>query len=320
MRSGGAPLKECMKFHFSELSVECQVAIVKAANVGRNCRADAEQFCGNVSPAKGAVAECMKAHVSVLSPACRTALVEAGGFGSHVAAPPTQPPKVAVSPTQPPASRVESPNSEPQVSSGTGFFITSDGSILTNAHVVKDCTEIKVATKRGTFVTATVSAMDTTNDLALLKADARPDEVAALGLTPRLGDPVEAFGYPLADLLSTSGNFSLGNISALSGLRDDSRYLQVSVPVQPGNSGGPLLDQHGNVVGIVSAKLNALKVMARTEGDIPQNVNFALKASVATNFLQTNDVNFALGESTQVMEPSDLAQRAKAISVFVVCR
>jgi S1-C subfamily serine protease len=161
--------------------------------------------------------------------------------------------------------------------------------------------------------------MDTINDLALLKADTRPDEVAAFQLTPRLGDPVEAFGYPLADLLSTSGNFSLGNISALSGLGDDSRYLQISVPVQPGNSGGPLLDQHGNVVGIVSAKLNA-QVMFRKEGDIPENVNFALKASVATNFLQTNDVNFALGESTQVMEPSDLAQRAKAISVFVVCR
>jgi serine protease Do len=162
--------------------------------------------------------------------------------------------------------------------------------------------------------------MDAINDLALLKADARPDDVGAFRLTPHLGEPVEAFGYPLADLLSTSGNFSLGNISALSGLRDDSRYLQISVPVQPGNSGGPLLDQHGNVVGIVSSKLNALKIMARTEGDIPQNVNFALKATVAANFLQTNDVNFALGESTRVMEPSDLAQRAKAISVFVVCQ
>jgi serine protease Do len=131
---------------------------------------------------------------------------------------------------------------------------------------------------------------------------------------------VEAFGYPLADILATSGNFSLGNTSALSGLGDDSRYLQISVPVQPGNSGGPLLDQHGNVVGMVSAKLNALKVMHRTEGDIPQNVNFALRASVAASFLQTNDIKFAIGESMQVMEPPDLAERAKAISVFVECR
>ena len=106
-------------------------------------------------------------------------------------------PKVAVSPAQPPAPRVKSPKAEPkQVSSGTGFFITSDGSILTNAHVVKDCTEIKVVTKAGTFVKATVSAMDAINDLALLRADTHPHEVAALLLTPRLGDPVEAFGYP----------------------------------------------------------------------------------------------------------------------------
>lgn len=155
-------------------------------------------------------------------------------------------PKVAVSPAQPPAPRVESPKAEPkQVSSGTGFFITSDGSILTNAHVVKDCTEIKVVTKAGTFVKATVSAMDAINDLALLRADTHPHEVAALQLTPRLGDPVEAFGYPFADLLSTSGNFSLGNISALSGLGDDSRYLQISVPVQPGNSGGRCLINMG---------------------------------------------------------------------------
>jgi S1-C subfamily serine protease len=157
------------------------------------------------------------------------------------------------------------------------------------------------------------------NDLALLKANARPDKVAALRLTPRLGEAVEAFGYPLADLLSTSGNFSLGNISALSGLADDSRYLQISVPVQPGNSGGPLLDQHGNVVGVVSEKLSARFVM-RTKGDIPENVNFAVKASVAADFLQTNDIKFAAGDSTQAMESPDLAEQAKAMSVFVECR
>jgi S1-C subfamily serine protease len=306
----GGPLKECMKSHFSELSIDCQMAIVRAADVGRSCSADAEQFCSNVIPSKGTVAECMKAHASVLSPACREALAKAGGLG----------PRVAVSPTQPPAPRVEAPKGGPkQVSTGTGFFITNDGSILTNAHVVKDCTEIKIATKAGTFVPATLSAMDAINDLALLRADVRPNAVATFRLTSRLGEPVEAFGYPFVDLLSTSGNFSLGNISALSGLGDDSRYLQISVPVQPGNSGGPLLDQHGNVVGIVSEKLNAAYVM-RTKGEIPENVNFALKASVAANFLQTNDVNFALGESAQVVEPPDLAKRAKAISVFVVCR
>ena len=72
-----------------------------------------------------------------------------------------------------------------------------------------------------------------------------PKRVAALRIGTRLGEGVEAFGFPHSDLLSTSGNFTLGNVAALTGLHDDSRYLQVSVPVQAGNSGGPLLDGSG---------------------------------------------------------------------------
>ena len=206
------------------------------------------------------------------------------------------------------------------VSSGTGFYVNSDGSVLTNAHVVKDCSEIAVSSKAGAFSTASVVAVDAANDLALLRPTEHPEKVAALRAMPRLGESVELFGYPLADLLSSSGNFSLGNISALSGLGDDSRYLQISTPVQPGNSGGPLLDQHGNLIGIVSSKLNALKMMIRNNGDIPQNVNFAIKASVAETFLQSNSVKFVAGDAVQAMEAPDLADLAKALSVFVVCR
>jgi len=96
---------------------------------------------------------------------------------------------------------------------------------------------------------------------------------------------VAAFGYPHADLLSTSGNFTQGSVTALAGMGDDSRYLQISTPVQAGNSGGPLLDQNGNLVGIVTFKLNALK-MAQASGDLPQNVNFALKASIIASPFQ----------------------------------
>jgi|SRR5271166_1926137 len=205
-----------------------------------------------------------------------------------------------------------------EISSGTGFYVTRDGYVLTNAHVVNGCSEIRVETKPGAFTTARLSARDTTNDLALLKIEATLDK-AGFRFTARLGDEVEAFGYPLAGILATSGNFSVGNITALSGLGDDSRYIQISVPVQPGNSGGPLLDQQGNLVGIVSAKLNALKFMAYTKGDIPQNVNFAIRALVAANFLQTNIIKFELGERTQAMQPADLADEAKAISVHLEC-
>ena len=220
-----------------------------------------------------------------------------------------------------PIAASSSPMPSPKlVSSGTGFYVNSDGSVLTNAHVVKDCSEIAVSSKAGAFSTASVVAVDAANDLALLRTTEHPEKVAALRAMPRLGKSVESFGYPLADLLSSSGNFSLGNISALSGLGDDSRYLQISTPVQPGNSGGPLLDQHGNLIGIVSSKLNALKMMIRNDGDIPQNVNFAIKASVAETFLQSNSVKFVAGDAVQAMEAPDLADLAKALSVFVVCR
>ena len=109
-------------------------------------------------------------------------------------------------------------------------------------------------------------------------------------------------------------------MSALVGIGEDSRYLQISTPVQPGNSGGPLLDQSGNLVGVVSAKLDALKMMVATNGDIPQNVNFAIKASIAANFLEANGVAYATGGATQPMQPADLADQAKAMSVFVECQ
>ena len=80
-----------------------------------------------------------------------------------------------------------------------------------------------------------------------------------------------------------------------------------------------MLDQQGNLVGIVSAKLNALEIMAYTKGDIPQNVNFAIRALVAANFLQSNNIKFELGEGTQAMQPADLAEEAKAISVHLEC-
>jgi serine protease Do len=167
---------------------------------------------------------------------------------------------------------------------------------------------------------AKVIARDVRNDLALLSSTLTTKKPAAFRTSIRLGEGVEAFGYPLTDVLAKSGNFTLGNVSALVGMGEDSRYLQISVPVQPGNSGGPLLDQNGNVVGVVSAKLNALKLMLVTNGDIPQNVNFAIRASIVTSFLDANSVAYATGSATQSMQSADLADQAKAMSAFIECR
>jgi S1-C subfamily serine protease len=178
-------------------------------------------------------------------------------------------------------------------SSGTGFFVTLDGTVVTNAHVVEGCSAIRVTSEQGATVVAKVVARDERNDLALLGTGLAAKKAAAFRTSIRLGEGVEAFGYPLTEVLAKAGNFTLGNVSALVGLGEDSRYLQISAPVQPGNSGGPLLDQNGNVVGVVSAKLNALKLMLVTQGDIAQNVNLAIKASIVASFLEANGVSTA---------------------------
>ncbi len=123
----------------------------------------------------------------------------------------------------------------------------------------------------------------------------------------------------LSEVLATSGNFTTGIVTALAGIGDDSRFYQISAPVQPGNSGGPLLDENGNLIGVVSSKLNFLSEI-KAQGDIPENVNFAIKASVVANFLQDNAIRFAIGEATQAMKGPDLADQAKALSAFIVCR
>jgi S1-C subfamily serine protease len=197
-------------------------------------------------------------------------------------------------------------------------YITSEGHIITNSHVVA-CSEIRVGTGEGNFETGRLVAKDTANDFALLKVNAKPTRLGALRFGVRLGEHVEAFGYPLSQVLATSGNFTTGNVTALAGIADDTRFSQISAPVQPGNSGGPLLDESGNLVGIVSSKLNFLSEI-KTQGDIPENVNFAIKASVAANFLQDNSIKFQIGEGTQVMTSPDLADEAKALSVYVECR
>ena len=122
-------------------------------------------------------------------------------------------------------------------------------------------------------------------------------------------------------MLASGGNVVTGNVTALAGLGDDSRFLQISAPVQPGNSGGPLFDRHGNVVGVVVAKLNALKIASAT-GDIPQNVNFAIKASVAIAFLDAQRLTHSDNGFSHLGPPlstPDIAARALTLAAQVVC-
>jgi hypothetical protein len=148
------------------------------------------------------------------------------------------------------------------------------------------------------------------------------ESVASFRHGPRLGEAVATYGFPYFGILSSSGNFTLGNITSMTGIGDDTRFLQMSTPIQPGNSGGPLLDMSGAVVGVVVAQLSAVNMMI-AGSSVPQNVNFAIHAPVATNFLSIKGVKPELLDTSsaapQALSPSDMADMAKKFTVQVIC-
>jgi S1-C subfamily serine protease len=168
--------------------------------------------------------------------------------------------------------------------SGTGFFITSDGYLVTNYHVVEDAENLSIKTRNG-LLPATLIKSDITNDLALLKVSGafRPLPLSRLAAA-QLGQAVFTIGFPNPDMQGLEPKLTRGEISSLAGMKDDPRHFQISVPVQPGNSGGPLVDLNGNVVGVVSMRMGDLRALKYT-GALPQNVNYAIKASVLSNLV-----------------------------------
>jgi len=170
--------------------------------------------------------------------------------------------------------------------SGSGFAITDDGFILTSAHVIKGAAQLRVLTRAGVLAAAVVK-VDAANDLALLKANGsfQPLPLAS-SRTVRLGQTVATVGFPNIGLQGFAPKLAKGEIAALSGVQDDPRFFQISVPIQPGNSGGALVDERGNVVGVVAAKLGAQAALAAS-GVLPENVNYAVRGTLVLSFLES---------------------------------
>jgi serine protease Do len=198
--------------------------------------------------------------------------------------------------------------------SGTGFFVAPNRVVTCN-HVVNGCTKaIQVRYPGGGPYTATISGQDPTNDLGLLQTDMDNLSTAAFEPEPRVGHQVATYGFPYSGVLSSSGNCTLGHVTSLSGMKDDTRFLQISTPVQPGNSGGALVDMSGSVVGVVVARLNLAK-------SNPQNVNFAIQPSFVMNFLSVKGVSPKYTSSTGAQKPpSEVADIAKKFTIQVYCQ
>ena len=205
------------------------------------------------------------------------------------------------------------------VSSGSGFLVGRDGWVVTNHHVVDGHARVTVS-RAGTSHDATVQVVETFDDLALLKVPAEIGEGATFGESPSasLGEATMVAGYPLHGLLSKEFNVTTGNVSALAGPGDDPKLLQITAPVQQGNSGGPLLDGAGNVIGVVVSRLNAAHA-TRMTGDTPQNVNFAIKGAVVRSFLDIHGVAYDRRSSNAKLAPEQLAELARTFTVAVHC-
>jgi len=228
---------------------------------------------------------------------------------------------------------------KPTPQSGSGFFVSKMGHIITNAHVVKNCNKVTVGDNANTQVPAELINTDRSNDLALLKlstlemASAKSKSlIQKLGITVvplaskgllrdedvRLGEKVLVAGYPFGELFSNTIKVTSGIVSATRGAGDDSGQFQLDAAVQPGNSGGPIYDSGGNIVGVVISQLDKLK-MAKAIGSLPENVNFGIKASTVRQFLTSSGLPSKKSERTEEKSTEQLAVIAQNQALMVMC-
>ena len=200
--------------------------------------------------------------------------------------------------------------------SGSGFFVTANGSGVTNHHVVEGCQTVTI---RG-HGNATVIASDKRNDLALLKL-AVAEVTNFVGFrqkSAQLGEQTFVLGFPLSSTLDNGLNFTIGSVSSLAGIGGDSTLLQFTAPIQPGNSGGPIVDSQGRLMGVTVAKLADLETLRRS-GQLPQNVNFGIKSEVALSFLALNGVEVSNFPDATVLPATDIAKIGRGYAFQVFC-
>jgi S1-C subfamily serine protease len=201
-------------------------------------------------------------------------------------APAPPPPIPAPPPPPPPAQRPPTPPAQPpatpRMSQGTGFFVRPDGVLLTALHVVDGARAVAVACPGREQVAATLGSGVRGQDLVTLKTSLAAPTYLSFGDTRRLlpGDPVFTVGFPAAGTTDAVPRFSDGSLTAVSGPDAETAFLQMTMPVQPGGSGGPVVAADGSVVGVVSSGA-AIILLLREPGIFPQNVSWAIKADFA---------------------------------------
>lgn len=203
----------------------------------------------------------------------------------------------------------------PRIGYGTGFFVADNGVLVTNHHVIEGCSEITIPA----FGQARVITSDAELDLAVVRLNT-PSEHAVASIRrsdAELGEAVVSLGYPLASYLNSSLSVGTGIVSGETGLGGEERWFTTNVGIQPGNSGGPLLDDRGQVIGVAVAKLDDLALLSST-GTVAPNVGFAIKNSPLLDYLSI----FRLPDpkpSTLPLTVQEAVAQGRGFTVQVVC-
>lgn len=201
-------------------------------------------------------------------------------------------------------------------STGSAFFI-NENYLVTNFHVIDGCRDVKIEN-----ISVEVKVKDPKNDIAILKSKEESNYFFELANNPKIGEDVFALGFPIADILG-SINFTSGNVSSLSGFLQDITTFQFTAPIQGGNSGGPVINNDGEVVGVAVAKLDS-KFYENT-GEIPQNVNFAIKVNLIKDILDINDIEYvskrsdSIYRSSMLTRSNNIAEEATKKTKKVLC-
>ena len=205
------------------------------------------------------------------------------------------------------------------ISSGTGFFINNEGYLVTNYHVIEICQYV-AASINGEFHNLKIIASDIVNDLALTKVEnfENKNYLSINVEGAELGDNVIAAGFPLPKYLSDDIKVTRGIISSMSGRNNNYSQYQIDAAVQSGNSGGPLLDSSGNLIGVVVSQLNKVALL-KEDAYIPENINYAVKSQNLRIFLDSNKINFNSKSSSRSVTNRQIASYAQDSTLMLIC-
>ena len=207
---------------------------------------------------------------------------------------------------------------EKPAKSGTGFIINSRGQIMTAAHVVHGCPVVEVKVD-GKSVDAHPVAESALLDLAIVDSGHPSDHIIPfrIGTSFDLGEPVTNVGFPLDGVLAGSPNVTRGNVSSRAALAGSLGQFQFSAPIQPGSSGGPVVLDSGELLGVTVATLSVSALIQR--GILPQNINFALDARYAAKFMDRNKVSYVSVAANHKSDAHGATEAALAAVVQLIC-